>query len=91
MDSPSSIGPHVAVTRVGRRRDGAQVSVDRGKLSKRIFFPKSTYLSVVHSKGNVALIERGVGAAGEHREVHNVGQSAEHLLVHHAQVNCGES
>ena len=73
VDSPSSIGPHVAVTRIGRRRNGADVSVDRGKLSKRILFRKSTYESVVHSKGNVALIEGRVGAAGEHWEEDHVG------------------
>ena len=91
LDSPSSFGPNVAVTWVGRRRYGAEVGVDCRKLSKRIFLPKGTYQSVVHSKGQVALIERRVGAAGEHWEVDHVREPPQHLLVYHAQVNCGES
>ena len=65
--------------------------MDCRKLSKRIFLPKGTYQSVVHSKGQVALIERRVGAAGEHREVDHVGEPPQHLLVHSAEVDCWES
>ena len=63
-----------------------------GKLSKwRISSESTDEVVVEHAAGDVALVERGVGAAGEHREVHDIGEPAQHLLVHGAEVNCGKS
>ena len=46
---------------------------------------------VEHAARQVALVERRVGAAGEHREIDHVGQPSEHLFVNRAEVNFGES
>ena len=46
---------------------------------------------VEHAARQVALVEGRVGAAGEHREVHHIGEPAEHLLVHSTEINCGKS
>ena len=63
-----------------------------GKLSKwRISSESTDEVVVEHAAGDVALVERGVGAAGEHWEVDHVWEPAQHLLVHSAQVHCGES
>ena len=62
-----------------------------GKLSEWGILPKGTYDAVVYSNGNIALVECRVGAAREHREVHDIGETAQHLLVDHGQVDCRES
>ena len=62
-----------------------------GKLSKwRISSESTDEVVVEHAAGDVALVERGVGAARLHREVHDVGEPAQHLLVDCPQVHCGE-
>ena len=61
------------------------------KLSKRRIPTESTDVVVVEdAAGNVALVEGRVGAARLHREVHDVGEPAQHLLVDCPQVHCGE-
>ena len=45
---------------------------------------------VEHAARQVALVERRVGAAREHREVHHIREAAQHLLVNGAEVNCRE-
>ena len=46
---------------------------------------------VEHAARQVALVEGRVGAAREHREVHDIGETAQHLLVDHGQVDSRES
>ena len=64
--------------------------MDCGKLSEWGILPKGTYDAVVHSNGNIALVECRVGAAREHREVDHVRESSQHLFVNGAEIDCGE-
>ena len=92
LDAPSFFCPHVAEARVSRRRDGAEVSLYSRELTEgRVPTERTDVVVVEHAARQVALVERGVGAAGQHREVHHVGQPAEHLFVNGAEVNFGES
>ena len=92
LDTPSFFCPYIAKTWVGWWRDGAEVSVDRGKLTEGAVLTEGTDEVVVEDTARqVALVERRVGAAGEHREVHDVWEPAQHLLVHGSEVNCGKS
>ena len=92
LDTPSFFCPYIAKTWVGWWRDGAEVSVDRGKLTKGAVLTEGTDEVVIEDTARqVPLVERRVGAAGEHREVHDIGEPAQHLLVHGAEVNCGKS
>ena len=92
LDTPSFFCPHVSEARVCRRRDWAEVSLYSRELTEgRVPTECANVVVVEHAARQVALVERGVGAAGQHREVHHVGQPAEHLFVNGAEVNFGES
>ena len=92
LDTPSFFCPHVSEARVCRRRDWAEVSLYSRELTKgRVPTKRTDVVVVEHAARQVALVERGVGAAGEHREVHDVWEPAQHLLVNGTEVNCGKS
>ena len=75
LDTPSFFCPYIAETRIGWWRDGAEVSVDRGKLTKGAVLTEGTDEVVIEDTARqVALVERRVGAAGEHREVHDIAR-----------------
>ena len=93
LDTPSTFFcPHVAIAGFCWWRYWAEVGVDRRELAEGgVPAERADEVVVEHAARQVALVERRVGAAGEHREVHDIGEPAQHLLVHGAEVNCGKS
>ena len=93
FDAPSTFFcPHISVAGFCWWRYWAEIGVDRRELAEGgVPTERADEVVVEHAARQVALVERGVGAAGQHREVHHVGQPAEHLFVNGAEVNFGES
>ena len=93
LDTPSTFFcPHVAIAGFCWWRYWAEVGVDRRELAEGgVSAERADEVVVEHAARQVALVEGRVGAAREHREVHDIGETAKHLLVDHGQVDCRKS
>ena len=91
LDTPSFFCPHVAEARVCWRRDWAEVGLYSRELTEgRVPTKRTDKVVVEHAARQVALVERRVGAAREHREVDHVRESSQHLFVNGAEIDCRE-